>query len=459
MGGRARAGVAAVLGGELSLLAYGCSSEPTGAGKDGGAPDTDVAWIAPIVREGVGADAARSDTDARSVEKGDWRPVSNLPLTTCLYASDPQSSVEPTTFEPCQGRSGCLRSKPTLATGPGVLSFGRTEPVMIVGGAPHLLSKRHLPLDGFRWGADVSVVEDLEGHVKFAMAASGIGTFSDCLLSSVSLGPSGIGAYAVATADFETSGGHGYLVWNSLANGPAATSKAFSFATLRTAFETRVYAADQHLFVGEPSFGVFEEASSTLGTSAQAAIAPSLPRPVPNGAIALDANGTGFGFLSFAGAFVVVYEPAAGRHVTNVLLDRTNGNELVWAERSALGPSEYWTAPFTSAAGSIQPRRVTAFPDSRGRHGIDMAVNAGMIVNIDGFDRALVTRLSDGWSWEVSSLPSEFFMRGLWADVREVWLSQGITFGPDGDPSKGLSATSIVRLTLASLGAPTVPPQ
>lgn len=63
---------------------------------------------------------------------------------------------------------------------------------------------------------------------------------------------------------------------------------------------------------------------------------------------------------------------------------------------------------------------------------------------------ALFIRLSDGWGWPIEAETDRIFLQPLWVDDNDVWMLTGI---PDLVIQDG-----IMRVSRASLGAPTVPP-
>jgi hypothetical protein len=82
-----------------------------------------------------------------------------------------------------------------------------------------------------------------------------------------------------------------------------------------------------------------------------------------------------------------------------------------------------------------------------------MVANAGMVLNVLDDAMALLTRVSDGQGWEVRPEAGTVFVRPVWVDDDEVWLSTATTSGanPRAYPS------GIVRVRRSELGSPTVP--
>jgi hypothetical protein len=189
--------------------------------------------------------------------------------------------------------------------------------------------------------------------------------------------------------------------------------------------------------------------SITLST-----VAAESPRTTGLDAIAL---GTTLDIVHTDGSFAVLRQ--SQRIINEFALDRSNGNQIVWAESDDGGSAGYinttlWTSPYATMASALSPKKVSSLKDTTGNGGGNMVVNAGAVLTIVDASTVRITRLSDGWAWDVSGEPGDRFVRPLWVDDAELWALVNPATSKTGDnwPS------GVVRISRSTLGNPTVPP-
>ena len=398
--------------------------------------------------------------------RGEWKPLPGVPSGSCLYATEPAKSIDPLEWEPCPNRVGCKRLKVTWTPFYGSLYFEAQEPVVPIAGVPHIMFRRDHPDQQYAPGHQlIAEVEDLAGNVKSAIA-SGLGALSSptsCLALNGSIGPDLFGLLVGVSSELEAPDRVVHVAWSPLNAPGAIATRAVRNSDLGPASLAAVQTGQNRVLLqtADYRYGMIDTASRALVPRQGAHPSYLMPRPTAGGFLVLDWDDpAGLAFLSNANTFTNIYRPSGGRQVTSVHLDRSDGDRMVWVEGTDESPSTdtvYWTAPLTKNGGTIQPRRITAFEDPTGTGGVYAALSQGLIVNY-GYDYALLTRISDGWSWKIPANPGEYFWRGVWVDDSEVWLAVGIPSSPSGNPALGLLLTGMVRFSRAELGAPTIPP-
>ena len=115
--------------------------------------------------------------------------------------------------------------------------------------------------------------------------------------------------------------------------------------------------------------------------------------------------------------------------------------------------STIWTAPLAASESQLVRKKVAKLADTLERGGARGVANRGILLNLVGRNTALLTRLSDGMGWLVQGEPNERFVDPVWVDDDDVLIETA----PDPDGDKEAPATSILRLSRATLGEPTVP--
>ncbi len=137
-------------------------------------------------------------------------------------------------------------------------------------------------------------------------------------------------------------------------------------------------------------------------------------------------------------------------------MDRSAGNDLAWVESD--DGFEYknavrWTAPLATSEGAIVRRKVAKLDDPLFRGGARSLANKGVLLSIAGRTTAVLTRLSDGMGWLSQAEPQQRFVDAVWVDDNDVFLETA----DDPTPQYDLPQSGIMRLSRATLGAPTVP--
>ena len=462
---------AAVIG--LLLLLSGCTACSTGRSGSGsadagsmGASDSQrlrerVSWPAPCPPDaGVGS---RSVAPRSGVLRGDWIIVPGSPPTCPIYvAASPSKYIPRLAWAPCQsGRAGCLALAPdwTGATSARILDFVGTEPVRIVNGTPMLVYQRNVPhASSFtQYDAYIGVVQPLGGEPVFAIGtdrpASGcqfVSAIGDDGIAVVIQAPRVTDAF-VGVAPWCAPEGLEVTRQDGAALGLSAGGfvQYFAYASSRVFLELR----------SPNTIDIFAPRSNTVRSADGASRAyAGFPVGAPGGALVYDYTApTGLGFVRADAGYEVLTKPAAGSQITAFSFDHSS-SILVWAEAEASEGSgvlrtTLWSSSYPNATGRIVRRMVARLNDKSVAGGLNMVANAGMVLNVLDDAMALLTRVSDGQGWEVRPEAGTVFVRPVWVDDDEVWLSTATTSGanPRAYPS------GIVRVRRSELGSPTVP--
>ncbi len=427
---------------------------PTGSTRrDAGLPDGD-AGPAPL------PDA--SDFDAGfDPFVGNWGP---MPGASCIKMDyEPAKDITPFTWDACaSARPGCGRLKVDWTTQLGVqLTFPPTHVARAFSTGTFIAYERRFPRLGnpnFN-AATISLASDMEGHAAFAL-----GWFED--------DPSKCGGRAAVSAAHATFAGVSYdssiafgvapysapsnvvAHWKTqqdlgIATGPSGgTVQRFVTSGTDIVAET---SDPFSLVIYDPLKDLLTQVMEGQGRS------PAVdPVGVQGGVFALDSSNTrGLYYVALDGSSSKIYVPGAGDHTFSLDADNASGDSLVWLQGQETGfdylDVSLWTAPFATTPGALTPRRVTGIP-SMYNYGSFMVANAGMALLVSSATTAELVRLSDGWAWSIPAEAGDTFTRALWVDDTEVWLAVGLTkYG-------GYLGNSILKLSLAGLGAPTIPP-
>lgn len=184
------------------------------------------------------------------------------------------------------------------------------------------------------------------------------------------------------------------------------------------------------------------------------------PRTTRDGAVVFRlANRVALDFLKPNGTTARLAEAEGARHISGFAIDRKANDSVVWVESDTIQPATntvLWTAPATQTMASLARRRVTAFSDPGGDGGGHMVADGGYALTQTDRKKVLLVRLSDGWGWTIDAEPDRTFLQPLWVDDNDVWILTGVTPYP-GRPDI-VDQDGIMRVSRASLGAPTVPP-
>ena len=112
-----------------------------------------------------------------------------------------------------------------------------------------------------------------------------------------------------------------------------------------------------------------------------------------------------------------------------------------------------WTAPLAADEASLVRRKVAKLNDVTMRGGARSPANKGVFLSIIGRNTALLTRLSDGMGWQIQAEPQTRFVDPVWVDDDDVFLQTA----DDSQPQFDMPVSGMLRLSRATLGAPTVP--
>jgi hypothetical protein len=284
--------------------------------------------------------------------------------------------------------------------------------------------------------------------------------------TAVCAGTLSIGDDGVAAVIQPTIGTDAYVVaspWCSLGAIHAVHQTYAQLGLATTGFVQYHAEGDGHVFlelVSPNTLDVFDP----LGGAVQYAGSPGrayvgYPTSSSGGAFVFDyALPTGIGFVRWDSSYSVLRKPVSGSDVTWYAIDHATSS-LVWVEGvssgSGISNSIIWTSPLATMPSGVQPRAVAALvDDSLGAGGYNMIANAGMALNVVGAGFALLTRLSDGMSLLISAEPGTVFVRPVWVDENEVWIS---TAGSQ-LPNPRSTQSGILRVQRSVLGPPTLPP-
>lgn len=458
-----RVGIA--LSGLCLTACSGCSHSSPSTDGDGGGYEgrpKDAAADGFISDQGDAADAG-VDTGVNPFV-GQWNLVGDPMDCSMRVAQDPAHSIPPLGFAPCKsGRVGCqtlvvdwwsnLGGLPTRRT----IDFRRGSIARVIGGRPFLLYSRVYPnpnetIRDF-FVAYVSVLQPIDAAPVFA---SGSFTSDNCA-SWTTFGDDGI-AYLSSSG----SGPAELLAWTPWTSPTSFSTKIIQRTQWGADHAQSVVISAGHLYVETVnpfSVDVFDLATqSLLLAKVPQRLNAGSPIPVPDGALVLDGNAPYHADLLRPDAtYSSLILPTSPHQLTWAAVDRSASNAFVWVE-SDFGGRAYvnpvlWTAPYAARALDLVPRKVAVVTDMTDRGGGDMVVNAGVALNIVGLSTALLTRLSDGMGWTINAEPGEAFIRPVWVDDNEIWLSTGDASRPDYSAHTG----GVMRLKRSSLGAPTVP--
>lgn len=396
---------------------------------------------------------------------GAWTQIRGLPANCPVYvAAAPADSISPLAWKQCKsGRSGCQTLVPDWGDQQHhILEFPGTEPVRAVGGKPTILYKRQVPaaLSFVNFDAYITVAQPIDQAPTFAVGTPLVGA-GECAFQ-VGIDDRGIALMAVPPHP------QAHYFAPSLWCSPAGLQ---AVAVSEGALGTSDQIPTQH--IGYSLSRVFTElvianvmdvvdpvSGAVTFVAANGSRANAMnPIPCRDGALVLDLRAPrSIGLAGQDGSYKVLIRPSAAPfEVTWVALDRAV-DQIVWVESSgdpATGTTSIiWASSYASDPAAIQPRKIAKLNDAANRAGVGGVANAGMMINTSGDTSALLTRLSDGMGWQIAAEPGEGFVYPVWVDDNEVWLSTGLTSGPNYRAYQ----SGILRVRRDSLGAATVPP-
>ena len=407
-------------------------------------------------------DGAAPDGAANPFNVGQWNPVPGLACGV-LVAADPNFSVPVFQWTACAtDASGCQRfdvnwPSPSMRK----LGFTTWESVRIVNGQPLIHYWRAYSNNQYEAQSGIFVVETLSGNHLFAM-----GQFLDPNTSCLGVEAIGERGIAMALAHGAVPNNGYFTVWSSWSAANALSFSSHSLADFgldsKLGQVTNGAVGAGPLFLelqGPDSVGVYDmDHDKFIPTSPR--LVGEIPMAVSDGALAFEFSAAyGVDLIRPDGSWANVIVPTspAPRRVSAYGVDRSNAQGLAWMESdygNSWSNSVLWTSPYATSAAVLQPRKVAAIADALGAGGVGMVVNAGVVLNLVGKDKALVTRLSDGMGWLITAQPGDAFTAPLWVDDSEVWLA----VGQAALSSWTASFTGIVRYSRSALGTPTVMP-
>ena len=396
--------------------------------------------------------------------QGAWDRLPGNPVNCAVKIAEiPASSAPTLTWGSCPNRNGCKRLKITWTSNPfGALMFRDPEPIRLVGGKPFVRVELRWPLDQqFQYtgstAATMTVVGPMDGVPVFAVgeflppppltACPYVLGYSD---SGIAMQANPLPLY-----DWTT------FAWSTWANPTKLSATVLPHSSVPcncvgVVFDEQSIACT---CAPQPSVILFDTASSQLIMPQMADAMPLEGDPgnpvAPDGFLLSRANGGSYGFdlMTGAGAASPLLWDTP-HNIMNVALDRSASNQIVWVEFDGLGPYSsptLETSPYATGVSGLNPSLVTKFSSATTHPpGYELVANAGMALNLVNDTTALLTRLSDGWSWPISADPGDIFLRPLWVDDTEVWIATG--------DAASKKMWSIIRLDRASLGAPTIAP-
>lgn len=455
----------------LSLLSLcGCSCGHAQPSIEQSGPDTAIASVADSRVDSASARdsaldvAAESDGAAPDAPfAGTWQPIPGAPPECgTILASTPELSAPALGWHPCAtGRSGCQELTVDWTTNlAGSLGFG-DGPVRSIGGTPYMVLARIWPDDRGNPIHAVQSVQPLDGAAVFALRFSATATYVDGCAFSIAAGDSGIAMIGGPVGSGSAFSGDDFVAWSTWSH-----PNDLRFDILTHADELAPSGAGVSLIYGGSTLFIQTTAPRAIipfdvGTLrlAKSNVLAEHQVAVRDGALAVS-TGDPIGLLLFAPDATSAYlvHPESGRVITQQAIDRSAGDQIVWIESDISGfdyiHPTIWTSPYATTELAIMRRKVAVFSQDDPNGGAGMVVNNGLALNLTSASTALLTRLSDGFGWKIDAEPGEAFALPLWADDKEVWLA---TADPK-LPSFKTHISGILRIDLAALGGPTVPP-
>ncbi|MBX3131547.1 MAG: hypothetical protein KF718_32820 [Polyangiaceae bacterium] len=126
---------------------------------------------------------------------------------------------------------------------------------------------------------------------------------------------------------------------------------------------------------------------------------------------------------------------------------RTDGSHYVWQELSDTGVLELWTSPLTKPVTAFQPKLVRVVESASGKF-VDTAFGEGWWVYRKDIDTLRAVRISDGHWVDMPPPKDKGWIEPFAVIDGEVWANVQHV------PGTANGVSSIVRVSIASLGAP-----
>lgn len=389
---------------------------------------------------------------------GEWNALPGVTKCLQLIAAKPKESVAVLKWAACaSGRAGC-RMAVTDWEDRGTWRINTRRPARNIAGKLHFQYVRKYLNSSSPNATDyaIGVIERLgeevvlalgydEKSMKYPQCGTGF-EFGDL---GISLGPiSQYRADRLAVMSFAkwtapTSFTTRFLKFDDLLAGGASDTGSYYDVSGGAVFMT---------VWGPSGIAVYDPVSGEIRTKGKTSLVASRPAAVNGGAIAMHGKPGGLDFIGDDGNLSAAVRPPSGRWDVAHAIDRARADTIVWAETDVdtYARPELWETPFTKTLAGAKPRRAASLsfvPDG-------MVANAGMalMTSVDA-SKATLVRVSDGARWTISPEPGDQFSESLWVDDDEVWLSVSMV----GAPARGWTH-SVLRLSRASLGAPTLDP-
>lgn len=399
---------------------------------------------------------------------GEWGEVPGLPnFCQARMAKNPARDIPPLAWKACAGGiAGCRQLAIDWHPGPGQRHVLNRTPDAVKRLADRRVVAsvtRLYPTPDGSYDHAMVIVYDLDGPGRFALAEDSRfvrkGEFNRCA-DNVSVGDEGIVVRTDLDKETVTLLGTStwtdpYVLKRSREVGFKELNKG---AGIQVSNRGTVYMTTQ--ITGGMALFDFASDNPIIPRDGAAIAAIESPRTTRDGAVVFRlANRVVLDFLKPDGNATRLAEATGTRHISGFAIDRKANDSLVWVESDTIQPATntvLWTAPAAQTLASLARRRVTAFDDPGGDGGGHMVADGGYAVTQVGRTKALLVRLSDGWGWTIDAEPDRVFLQPLWVDDNDVWILTGVTPYP-GRPDL-IDQDGIMRVTRASLGAPTVPP-
>lgn len=393
---------------------------------------------------------------------GEWGEVPGIPnFCQARMAKNPARDIPPLAWKACTGAiPGCRQLVVDWHPGPGRRQVANWTPDsfkrLADGRVVMTLARLYPTPDG---GSDhtMILVYDLDGSARFGLAEDSRfvpkGEYNRCG-SAFSAGDEGI---SIRTDLFKESiSSFGAATWADPYSLKRSREVAFKElnkgAGIQVSNRGTVYMTTQ--ITGGLALFDFATDEPVIPRDGAALAAIESPRTTRDGAVVFRlANRVALDFLKPDGTTTRLAEAQGARHISGFAIDRKANDSLVWVESDTIQPATntvLWTAPSAETMASLARRRVTAFSDPGGDGGGHMVADGGYALTQVSNKKALLIRLSDGWGWPIDAETDRIFLQPLWVDDNDVWMLTGI---PDLVIQDG-----IMRVSRASLGAPTVPP-
>jgi hypothetical protein len=450
-----------------------------------GCSDSSPAGTSAVVAEaGITPEGPSPTTDALAADPGmdasgettpfpgAWSTAPGTPAYCNLRIADNPASLASKWIACPSGRVGCRQIDTSWTNNQGQKLEAQTvsDPIRLVGDVPYFKIRRTWPpADPTKgpWFAFADVIEPLDGAPVIAVGAAAFQYQGEPRWCSIAgaFGDYGFGFFAVPRdpaiplsmmgADLTIFG------WASWADPGSLTTKAWSPSEIGApgAYFVSVTMGDRGFWLDglSPKTTYGFDVTTQTGLLAQDRQHTEAPVGVPGGALVFETSSPyAIAFLKDDGSHGRLITPTAPQYVTWKTMDRSSGNDLVWVESDdgfEYKNATLWTAPLRASEGAIVRRKVAKLDDALFRGGARSPANKGVFLSLVGRSTALLTRLSDGMGWLIQAEPQQRFVDSVWVDDNDVFLETA----EDPTPQYDLPQSGIMRLSRATLGAPTVP--